>query len=213
MMIKLRIQALTFLTLIIPIAVGAQTFKCKNTDGQTFYSDSKCPANTTPEQTNQIPTSVGAASSPDNIKKMPSYMPDESCMQENQIAAGYCGETSMGLAKQCMRERLSPGCAKHYESGPGAIKTADKSCKQEIQAAATPCAQAQISSGKQCIQERLSSRCRDQTNKFNTEFEKSRKQCEEAMLQLKKACPGTGEAFFKCMQEHQTELKSACKGL
>lgn len=212
-MIMLRMQALMILTLIIPISVGAQTFKCKNTEGQFFYSDSKCPANTTHESTISTPTNVGAGSSPDNIKKMPPYMPDESCVQENQIAGKYCGEASIGLVKLCMRERLSPGCVKKYESGPGAIQTANESCKQEIRAAATPCTQTQISSGKQCIQERLSSKCRDQTNKFNTEFEKSRKKCEDAMMQLKKVCPGTGDVFFKCMQEHQPELKTACKDL
>lgn len=148
-----------------------------------------------------IPTSVSA------------QMPDESCVQENQIAAKYCGEASVSLVKQCMRERLSPGCARQYESGPGAINTADENCKQEIRAAATPCAQTQVSSGKQCIQDRLSSKCRDQTNKFNTEFEESRRQCEEAMMQLKRMCPETGDAFFKCMQAHQTELKSACDGV
>jgi hypothetical protein len=112
-----------------------------------------------------------------------------------------------------MRERLSPSCAKQYELGPGAIQTADENCKQEIRAAATPCFQTQVSSGKQCIQERLSSKCRDQTNKFNAEFEKSRVKCEEAMTQLKRVCPGSGDAFFKCMKEHESEFKLACNGL
>jgi hypothetical protein len=140
-------------------------------------------------------------------------MPDDTCLQENQIASKYCGDASVGLVKQCMRERLSPSCAKQYESGPGAIQTADESCKQEIRAAATPCFQTQVSSGKQCIQERLSSKCRDQTNKFNTEIEKSRVKCEEAMTQLKRVCPGSGDAFFKCMKEHESEFRLACNGL
>jgi hypothetical protein len=210
-MIKLRIKTLIFLILIAPFTVGAQTFKCKNTDGKTFYSDSKCPADTTLETTIQSSNSLGVVSSPDNSKRrMPSYMPDETCVQENKSAAKYCGEASISIAKQCMRERLSPSCVKQYESGPGAIQTADEGCKQEIRAAATPCTQNQITSGKQCIQERLSSKCRDQTGKFNTEFEKFRKKCEDAMLQLKKVCPSSGDAFNKCMQEHQAEIKGAC---
>lgn len=213
-MIMLRIQTLILLTLIAPITVGAQTFKCKNTDGRIFYSDSKCPSDTTLETTIQTPTSVGAVSSPDNSKrKMPPYMPDESCVQENQSAGKYCGEASIIIAKQCMRDRLSPSCIKQYESGPRAIQSADEACKQEIQAAATPCVQNQIASGKQCVQDRLSSKCRDQTSKFNTAFEKSRKQCEDAMLQLKKVCPSSSDAFLKCMQEHQAEMKAACNDL
>lgn len=213
-MIMLRTQTLILLTLIAPITVSAETFKCKNTDGRTFYSDSKCPADTTPETIIQVPTNVGTASSPDNSKrKMPSYMPDESCLQENQSAAKYCGELSISIAKQCMRERLSPNCIKQYGSGPKAIQAADEGCKKEIQAAATPCTQNQITSGKQCVQDRLSSKCWDQTSKFNTAFEKSRKQCEDAMLQLKKVCPSSNEAFLKCMQEHQAEIKAACNDL
>lgn len=201
------------LTLLIPVSAGAQSFKCKDTEGRVFYSDSRCPADTTHESTIPTPADAGAARSPDNARKMPPYMPDESCMQENQTAAKYCGEASMNLARRCMRERLSPGCAKRYESAPGAIQTADEACRQEIRAAAPPCAQTQISSGQQCVRERLSSRCREQTDRFSTEFERSRKRCEAAMVQLKKACPGTGDAFFKCMQEHQPEMKTACQDL
>lgn len=206
----LRDSFLALLILMTPFAVSAQTFKCKNSDGKILYMDSPCPTGATYEATVQAPGNGSSASLVSSGRKMPAYMPDEACMQESQSAAKYCEESSINVAKQCMRDRLSPSCAQHYESGSRAIETADEVCKQSIRAAAAPCNQSRVASGRQCLLERLSTRCQAQSVKFASESEKFRKKCEDAMLQLRQICPNSGEAFYMCMNEHQSELKAAC---
>lgn len=210
---RTRIDMLVVLALCIPLGVGAQTHKCKNTDGTIQYLDSPCPSETTSAPINTIHTNGALQNSSENFKQgnigLPN-MPDESCMRENQSASKYCGEVAVSIVKQCLRERLSPNCAKQVDAGTGL--SSDAGCRQELQKVAGPCTQTQIAAGKQCIQDRLSANCKEQTNKFSSEFEKSRKQCEDAMLRLKKVCSGEKE-MFACLQAHQAEMSAACEGI
>lgn len=210
-MISLRAQALAILMLMTPFFVCAQSFKCKSSEGKVIYLDSPCPAGTTLETTIQSQNNGSSVRQDYARQQMPSYMPDNGCVQETKIAVDNCGGSSNNIARQCMKGRLSPSCLQHYESGPGAIRTADEKCQEEIRAAATPCSQKEINLGRQCVQEKLSARCREQSARFSSENEKTIKKCQEIMLQLKQQCPGSGEAFIKCMQEHQSEIKAACK--
>jgi len=131
-----------------PLVISAQTYKCIDANGKTYYQDSACPSGTTAKQ-----QKTGTQ------KPRPAL--DTSCSHEFEQESRYCDSNEIG--KRCFRERVSPNCMKQVEAAVsgGNPSLVDVACKQEVERANGSCSSIPMSAAQRCLQERLSTNCKE----------------------------------------------------
>src|SRR3954462_4379274 len=140
---KNRIQCILILITAILATISnvcAETYRWTDADGAIHFSDS--PGSVPKEKRSPVPderVSAPPSQSPlvQRKQKLPAHMPGQACMGEIEKAAGICGTRSQSFAKECFRERLSPGCFRKFDAGQG--KGLDEACRQELKDVAVPC--------------------------------------------------------------------------
>ena len=142
------------------------------------------------------------------VAKQPTpWQPDISCQREIQLQARYCNLSA--LLKQCMRERLTPGCMKQVEAHVGT--RADAACKQELQQVAGPCSHSSAASAKQCLLEHLSARCQEQVSVAEQGRQTMLKSCHAASQQLLERCGTDWKKNQSCYKKYNAETRAACR--
>ncbi len=198
----------TALLLYSPSIVGAPLYKCIHTDGKTYYQDSTCPSHSNTEQP-KLQGSTRSAGAHD-LK-----MPDQSCIRALEQEAKRCVpiiQNNVNVIKQCMRERVSPECAKQYESDYRMPK--DKVCEQELDKASRPCGEKLMAMNKQCTHERLSQDCVNQINSYEKNSQEMHNKCAAEMQRISQLCSAEkGENYFRCLQQHKEESETVCGAL
>jgi hypothetical protein len=193
------------LLLYSPSILGAPLHKCTDADGKVYYQDSACPSHSNTEQ----PKLEGSTRST-GAKGL--KMPDQACIQALEQEAKRCVpiiQNNVNVIKQCMRERLSPECAKQYESDNRMPK--DKVCQQELEKASRPCGEKLMAMNEQCTHERLSQDCVNQISSYEKSAQEMQNNCVAAMRRISQLCSTEkGESYFRCLGQHKGEAAIAC---
>lgn len=201
-------NVVTALLLYSPSIIGAPLYKCTNADGKIYYQDSACPSHSNAEQ-----PKLEASTRNTGAKSL--KMPDQSCIQALEQEAKRCVpiiQNNVNVIKQCMRERLSPECAKQYESDYRTPK--DKVCQQELEKASQPCGEKLMAMNKQCTYERLSQDCMNQISVYEKSSQEMQKKCVEITQRISQLCSTEkGENYFRCLQQHKEEAEAVCETL
>lgn len=201
-------SVVTALLLYSSSTIGGPLYKCTNADGKVYYQDSACPSYSNAEQ-----PKLGASTRNTGAKSL--KMPDQSCIQALEAEAKRCVpivQKKTNEIQQCMRERLSPNCAKQYESDYKMPK--DKVCQQEMEQASRPCGEKLMALNKQCTYERLSRDCVNQISLYEKSVQEMQNRCAAATQRISQLCSSEkGENYFRCLQQHKGESETACGAL
>ncbi|MBU1052270.1 MAG: hypothetical protein KKC46_00390 [Proteobacteria bacterium] len=195
--------------LLLPFIVSdysllyAETYQRNNNDGPVYFRDSSI----------DVPRDKQVKSN--QKSKLPSWMPEQSCMEELENLSNLCD--MQPEAKKCMHERLSSECSKQIGSDYSQKATMDTICKQELKEVSVQCVNLIQPQMQQCIHENLSLKCSNQIKKAQNKISVIVPKCYEVhqrfIQKLAACCTGANakkSCYEKIRLEFEPEIQAAC---